>query len=622
MERIFADSHQAVLWECAVAADESERAKHRKIAASGTQSLVAKANATGAPVTRPAPDAPPAGTRSDIAIGGAAQGGLGPDGAAASPRPQAEAQEECVAIIDDDDCVDIGLETSSSGGAQAAPPQAAPASAAAPAPERDATAPPAAADPPAWTAASASADSKCQGDSGPRIETQDVRDDGPAAGGGMPHHVACRMPKTGLDALGGCNRPGGDAEAERREIGVDADLNADGALRESHWEDGADPGSDCRFPDAAGPGGDRSAEAGGEPYGDEWDDPQDGWESDCAADDLTGSGAGHSARQDGGGRRGGPRIGRWLAAAVFVAFAAGAAMLWTGGDGIGRLVDRDIGLPAAPDSAPEGGAGEIRRMVAEALKDAPVEEPVVGAEQDRRQDRAEDLRGMIADGLDEGRMSGGAGSSPGESAREDGADAPEIETTAAVDVIDAIEARFARIERRLGDTERGAVSAGGLIGTLGAAIADAAARMEAIERDRASQDSRLADLELRTAEADRAGDRAAGLGARLDETDTVVLDLAARVAALEAEADAGAVAMFDAPVSADAPGWVDDWGPDPFAADGPRTQWDNSVDDNPVYRRIPAAARLVRDEDGRLIPVFVETPAGGAPSSAPPPQGG
>ena len=408
--------------------------------------------------------------------------------------------------------------------------------------------------------------------------------------------------------------------------------DAGGALYESLWEDGPDPD----LAGGAGPGGDWCAPADAGPFGDEWDEspndcvPPDGWELDDGADGIAGSCAAPDdidhdqpgaarVREARGRRRGGPRFGRWAAASLVAATAT--FMIWTYGDDIARFSGWHASQPVLdPPGAPDGGVGEIRRMVDDALARAPGETaPSADAGHARElDDGAGDLRGMIADALDEGPAPDGAGSGPAEPVQQGGLDAPEAESAAAAitaDPINAAEAseptdiRIARIERRIGDVERGAVSAGGLIGALSDAIADSAARMEAIERGRAAMESQLADLERRAAEASRSEGRTAGLRTRLDETDGVVLDLAARVATLEAEADAGAVAMIDGEGGADAPGWLNDWGPDPFAADGPRTQWENSVDDNPVYRRIPAAARLVRDQDGRIVPVFVETPA-------------
>ena len=409
--------------------------------------------------------------------------------------------------------------------------------------------------------------------------------------------------------------------------------DAGGALYESLWEDGPDPG----LAGGAEPGGDWRAPTDAGPFGDEWDEspndcgPPDGWELDDGADGIAGSCAAPddtthdqpSAARDCEARerrRGGRRFGRWAAASLVAATAT--FMIWTYGDDIARFSGWHASQPVLdPPGAPDGGVGEIRRMVDDALARAPGEAaPPADAGPSRElDDGAGDLRGMIADALDEGQAPGEAVSA--EPAQHGGLDALEAETaaTSTADPINAAEAskptdiRIARIERRLGDVERGAVSAGGLIGALSDAIADSTAQMEAIERGRAAMESQLADLEQRAAEASHAEGRTAGLRTRLDETDGVVLDLAARVATLEAEADAGAVAMIDGEGGADAPGWLNDWGPDPFAADGPRTQWENSVDDNPVYRRIPAAARLVRDQDGRIVPVFVETPAAVAP---------
>ena len=598
--RIFADSHQKVLEDCAAAADESDRTERREGLASNVHSLMRQMNLTGTTVTRAPPDASRAGARPDAPDGCAASRKPGSRFGAAPPAPQAQDHEECVVIIDDDDaCADVEPEASNSGGAQAAPLRTASAQAQAQAQPRDMP--------------------RCNGRwrisrYGSCMDTGDGPHDGPAAGGGTPHHAAWPMPSGGLDAVEGCDWPGADAEAGRRDVGGDADLDADGARRESRCEDGVDTGPDCGFAEAAEPDEDWSAAEGEGFFDDKWEDPPDGLEPDFADDDLAGSDAGQGACRDEGRRKRRPRIGRWLAAAVLVAAAAGAAMLWIGGSGGGRLAERDSSLPAAPDSAPDGGVGEIRRMVTDAIESASGEAaPPSDAGWSRRQGGAEDLRGMIADALDEGRAPDGAGAARFESAHDGGADVPEGEIAAAANPIGPADARFARIERRLGDAERGAVSMGGLIGALSAAIADSAAQMEAIERSRAAMESQLADLVRRAAEAGRAEGRAAGLRARLDETDSVVLDLAARVATLEAEADAGGVAMIDGEGGADAPGWLNDWGPDPFAADGPRTQWENSVDDNPVYRRIPAAARLVRDQDGRIVPVFVETPAAVAP---------
>ena len=464
---------------------------------------------------------------------------------------------------------------------------------------------------------------------GLRIETRPATDAGPAAQDAAPHHVALRLPKGGFEAI---DRGG-----------------AGDALSEPHWEDGAHCGGpDHSHAGANGPGGDWRAQAeipaGAEAFDNDWDGmpddcgAADDWEPDDgdianggAPDDATAHdrrGAAH-ARDAGARLWGGPRLGRWAAAGLLA--AAAAVMVWIGGDGIARLIGWRASPPApAQHGAPDGGAAEIRRMVSDALKVAPDEAlpPADPGSARGPGDGVEDLHGMIADVPDGDRAPGGAGCGPAESAHEGGADGPQLETPAfasaadpasaaeAAQLADPLELRFARIERRIASAERGAVSTGGLIGALGDAIADAAARMEAIERGRAAIESRLDDLELRAAAAGGAGERTAGLRARLDETDTVVLDIAARVAALEAEAGAGAFAMADGLGGAQAPQRRGDWGPDPFAADGARTQWDGSADDNPVYRRIPAAARLVRDKDGRLIPVFVETPA------AAPPQGG
>ena len=463
---------------------------------------------------------------------------------------------------------------------------------------------------------------------GLRIETRPAPNAGPTAAEAAPHHVALRLPKGGFEAI---DRGG-----------------AGGALSEPHWADGAHRGPDHSHAGAAGPGGDWRAQADipadAGAFDNDWDGmpddcgPPDGWEPDDggiakggAPDDAAAHdrrGAAH-ARDAGGRSWGVPRLGRWAAAGLLA--AAAAVMVWIGGDGIARLIGWRASPPApAQHAAPDGGAAEIRRMVSDALKDAPGEAlpPADPGSARGPGDGAEDLRDMIADAPDGDRAPGGDGCGPADSAHEGSADALQLETPAwanaadpasaaeAAQLADPLELRFARIERRIASAERGAVSTGGLIGALGDAIADAAARMEAIERGRAAIESRLDDLELRAAAAGGAGERTAGLRARLDETDTVVLDIAARVAALEAEAGAGAFAMADGLGGAQAPQRRGDWGPDPFAADGARTQWDGSADDNPVYRRIPAAARLVRDKDGRLIPVFVETPA------AAPPQGG
>ena len=490
---------------------------------------------------------------------------------------------------------------------------------------------------------------------GLRIETRPATNTGPAAAEAAPHHVALRLPKGGFEAIDrggagdalsephwedGAHRgpnpgPAGAAEAQRE--------GAAGVLHESHWEDGAHRGPDHSHAGANGPGGDWRAQADvpadAGAFDNDWDGmpddcgPPDDWEPDDgdiakggAPDDATAHdrrGAAH-AHNAGGRLWGVPRLGRWAAAGLLA--TAVAVMVWIGGDGIARLIGWRASPPVpAQHGAPDGGAAEIRRMVSDALKVAPGEAlpPADPGSARGPGDGAEDLRGTIADAPDGDRAPGGAGCGPAESAHEDGADAPQLETpawanatdpasaAAAAQLADPIEFRLARIERRIASAERGAVSTGGLIGAMGDAIADAAARMEAIERGRAAIDSRLADLELRAAAAGGAGERTAGLRARLDETDTVVLDIAARVAALEAEA--GAFAMANGPGGAQAPQRRGDWGPDPFAADGARTEWDGSADDNPVYRRIPAAARLVRDKDGRLVPVFVETPAAAAP---------
>ena len=811
LERIFADSQETALRDCEAAADESKRAEHRKTAVSGTQSLMAKMSVKGAPVTRPAPDAPTASARSGAKVGGVAQDGPGPRDATA-PRPQAKAREECVIVIDDDDCIDIGLETSSSGGAQAAPlpnasaqaafaahedappaapatctAQGAPGTGAAAAPKGPGASRPTARAAPkgpgaGGAAAPAHPQAKMDPQDPPLFEDDDLfeesgpealRSDGaPDSSGGMaassqaapeqaapptapqaaraqaastqaipkaaPAQADTAADQAAASAAGGAAAtlpqqpaprcpeaaaiPAQQSASQRRCAAMRAgavrkvfgltaadmaqhDPNrspaggaavqrngTDSALPEQRHESRARRGPDPALANAAGPCGHRRAQAQAQPNGGPFDGPwdaapndcgapdgwesdgkvgdcgapdrweadgrvgdhnaQDGWETDGRADDCApdgweadgvaecgaapdetardACGRRRSGRRRSGPRRSGPRLGRWTAAILLVATAA-AAMVWPGGSGIERFSDwRDSQPVPAQRGAPESGIEEIRRMVADALNGAPGETapPADTAPGVWPDDGAADLRGAIADALNEDRVPDGAGYGPAESAHEGGVDAPGVETAAAAsstkpasaagtaEPVDPLGVQLAQIERRLGDAERGAVSAGGLIGTLGAAIADAAARMEAIERDRASMDSRLADLELHAAEAGRAGGRTVELGARLDETDTVVLDLAARVAALEAEADAGAIAMTDAPVGADAPGWVDDWGPDPFAADGPRTQWDDSVDDNPVYRRIPAAARLVRGEGGRLIPVFVETPADDASDSA------
>ena len=522
---------------------------------------------------------------------------------------------------------------------------------------------------------------------GLRIETRPATDAGPAAAEAAPHHVALRLPKGGFEAIerggaGGAlsephwadgahpdHDPGslGGAEALRGgaggalsephwEDGTHRDPDPDpagaagapregaaGAFHEPHWEDGAHRGPSNSHAGAAGPDGDWRAQAdvpaNAGAFDNDWDGmpddcgPPDGWEPDGG--DIAGGGAPDDAaahdrrgaahaRGAGGRRQGVPRLGRWAAAGLLA--AAAAVMVWIGGDGIARLAGWRASPPApAQHGTPDGGAAEIRRMVSDALKDAPGDAapPVDSGLAPGPGDGAEDLRGMIADAPDGDRAPGGAGCGPADSAHEDGADGPQLETPAFADAIDPASAaeaahladpagvRLARIERRIASAERGAVSTGGLIGALGDAIADATARMEAMERGRAAIDSRLADLERRAAAAGGAGERATGLRARLDETDTVVLDIAARVAALEAEA--GAFAMADGPGGARAPQRRGDWGPDPFAAEGARTEWDGSADDNPVYRRIPAAAGLVRDKDGRLIPVFVETPAAAAP---------
>ena len=363
----------------------------------------------------------------------------------------------------------------------------------------------------------------------------------------------------------------GDAAAQRGDAG--------GALHKSLWEDG--PDRDLAGGD--GPGGDWRAPADAGPFGDEWDEspddcgPPDGWEMDdadgiagsCAAPDDTAHDQRGAARvrEVRERRRGWPRFGRWAAASLVAATAT--FMIWTYGDDIARFSGWHASQPVLdPPGAPDGGVEEIRRMVDDALARAPGEAvpPADAGHARGLDDGAGDLRGMIADALDEGLAPGEAVSA--EPAQHGGLDAPEAETAAAstADPINAAERseptdiRIVRIERRLGDVERGAVSAGGLIGALSDAIADSTAQMEAIERGRAAMESQLADLERRAAEASRAEGRTSGLRTRLDETDGVVLDLAARVATLEAEADAGAIAMIDGEGGADAPDWLNDWG--------------------------------------------------------------
>ena len=578
----FSNLHEKTLRDCAVVAYQKDRAQRMESVASAAESLLGAMDVSGRRVTRSASGAPPE-------AGSAAPGGASIPTAAKPAR------------------------ISQSGGAQ-----------------RGAA-------------------------GGLRIETRPATDAGPAAQDAAPHHVALRLPKGGFEAIDrggagdalsephwedGAHRgpnpgPAGAAEAQRE--------GAAGVLHESHWEDGAHRGPDHSHAGANGPGGDWRAQAeipaDAGAFDNDWDGmpddcgAPDGWEPDDgdiakggAPDDATAHdlrGAAH-ARDAGGRSWGGPRLGRWATAGLLA--AAAAVMVWIGGDGIARLIGWRASPPVpAQHGAPDGGAAEIRRMVSDALKVAPGEAlpPADPGSARGPGDGAEDLRGMIADAPDGDRAPGGDGCGPADSAHEGGADALQLETPAwanaadpasaaeAAQLADPLELRFARIERRIASAERGAVSTGGLIGAMGDAIADAAARMEAIERGRAAIDSRLADLELRAAAAGGAGERTAGLRARLDETDTVVLDIAARVAALEAEA--GAFAMANGPGGAQAPQRRGDWGPDPFAADGARTEWDGSADDNPVYRRIPAAARLVRDKDGRLVPVFVETPAAAAP---------